>query len=486
MCIAILRTALQKIFHNKIAKNNMNNADYGLTLQSLICDYYKLEVNPHAYEQFSSNYNDSYEIELSSIIPRIFNLVGDQPVRLLTYTQELTNDVQTTSPHNFLLKSGKTLSIRTTRTSDKVAPRTVGQAGYPILNMVFGDIYGKTINTQEDVRDMIYNHIHEVLPIFIDHLFISDFTVIINRQHLEDLIVVNAIEVGNYGFNRNDFTFTRNPGVWKESTTLKYNGTSIAEIQTHANRTFKFRFIISAIPNWFKTVKETTETFGITAEAAICEHFKLTQPDSFRTRVVPSLKAKLMPIVKEAFKTIPSAIQHTGSTPGSRGKNSKCPYDFLLEGNIQLSVKTNKGRMVCPPDVGQPCADTCFEYFKDFLPSGSTTVTNDSFKTMVYNNIEKLIPIYINHLFESEWLLWIYLDGNDYSYLAIKKNSIQSFVWEKEKFTFTKSTIDEWKESNTVKYNGVTLGEFQVHNHRSCFKFRFNMPALLAIVRRDS
>ena len=39
----------------------MNNADFGLTLQSLICDYYGLEVNEHAAEQFTSSYNEEYE-----------------------------------------------------------------------------------------------------------------------------------------------------------------------------------------------------------------------------------------------------------------------------------------------------------------------------------------------------------------------------------------------------------------------------------------
>ena len=107
----------------------MNNADFGLTLQSLICDHYHLEINEHAAEQFNSSYNEAYEEELETLCERIFELVGSTPVKLLTYTNELTNGIQTTSPHNFLLKNGKTLSIRTMKTNDMVAPRTVGQAG---------------------------------------------------------------------------------------------------------------------------------------------------------------------------------------------------------------------------------------------------------------------------------------------------------------------------------------------------------------------
>ena len=469
-----------RIFHKK--RLPMNNADFGLTLQSLICDYYGLEVNPHASEQFSSNYNDTYEDELEPIIPAIFERIGSKPVKLLTYTQELTNHVQTTSPHNFLLENGRTLSIRTMKTRDKVAPRTVGQAGYAILNELFSDVYGKPITSQEEVREMIYHHIHEVMPVFIDHLFLSDYTVFLNRRERENFKIVNADEVGNYDFNRSDFSFTKSLETWTESITLKYKGTSIAEVQTHLNRTFKFRFIVSAIPQWFQTVKETTETLGITAEAAICDYFGIIKPSSFATRVSIPMEKKLMPVVKEAFKIIPKAVRHTGSTSGTRGKSSKCPYDFELEGGLQLSVKTNKGKMVCPPDVGQPGVETCLLYFRQFFPAGLTTVTNADFKQMVYDHIEELIPIYIDHLFESEWLLWIYLDGSDYKFRAISKNDIRGFVWDRGKFTFTKPTIADWNESNTVKYDGTSIGEFQVHQHRVCFKFRFNMPALLAMI----
>lgn len=460
----------------------MNNADFGLTLQAMICNYYGLDVNAHAREQFYSNYNEDYESELDPIIPSFFERVGCKPIKLLTYTQELTNDVQTTSPHNFLLENGKTLSIRTLKNGDKVAPRTVGQAGYAVLNELFGDIYGKPITSQNEVREMIYRHIHEVMPVFIDHLFLSDYTVFINRRNLHNYRVVNAAEVGNYDFNQDEFSFTKPLETWTESITLKYHGTSIAEIQTHLNRTFKFRFIVSAIPEWFQAVKETTETLGITAEAAICDYFGITKPDSFSSRASIQIERKLMPVVKDAFSIIPPAVRHTGSTSGARGKKSKCPYDFELEGGLHLSVKTNKGKMVCPPDVGQPGVDTCLLYFKDLFPADATTVNNDDFKTMVYDHIELLIPLYVEHLFESEWLFWIYLDGDIYKYRAISKERIRKYAWERDRFTFTKPTVTDWNESNTVKYDGVSLGEFQVHKHRVCFKFRFNMPSLLSII----
>lgn len=461
----------------------MNNADYGLSLQKLICDEYSIDVNDWAAAQFAANFNEEYRTELVEVIPKIFNEVKAEPTHLLTYTQEMTKGKQTTSPHNFLLNNGKTLSIRTTKTSDKVAPRTVGQAGFPVLNEYFAEIYGSEIKNQADVRKLIVNHIHEVLPVFIENLFQSDYTVLLSRKDLSNIQIVRAEELVDYTFDRNDFTFTRGLGTWTESTTLKYRGTSIAEIQTHKERSFKFRFIISNIPEWFRQVKETNESLGMSAEGAICDYFCLDKPESFRGRVIKSYVDKLMPVVKEAFKNIPAAIKHSGSTPGERGAQSKCSYDFILEGNKTLSLKTNKGKMVCPPEVGQPGSKTCLLYFSQFFESGTEDVTRDLFKIMVLNNIEKLIPIYVAHLFDSDWLLWIYETKDGYQYQSISKDDIKEFQWEREKFTFTKSTIVEWNESNTVKYDGISIGEFQVHQNRNCYKFRFNMKNLLSILQ---
>lgn len=463
----------------------MNNADYGLSLQKLICDKYDLEVNDWAAAQFDSSYNDEYREELAPIIPKIFGKIKSSPTRLLTYTQEMVKGKQTTSPHNFMLENGKTLSIRTTKTSDKVAPRTVGQAGFLILNEYFGEIYGSEIKNQEDVRKMIFEHIHEVLPVFIENLFQSDFTVLLSRKDLINLQVIKADELSEYSFKREDFSFTRGLDVWKESTTLKYKGKSIAEIQTHKERSFKFRFIISAIPEWFRMVKETNESLGMSAEGAICDYFYLEKPESFSGRVIKSYVDELMPVVDKAFKIMPPAIKHSGSTAGARGEQSKCSYDFVLEGNKTLSLKTNKGKMVCPPEVGQPGSKTCLLYFSEFFEPGTEEVTRESFKKMVLENIEKIMPIYVEHLFDSDWLLWIYETKDGYKYKTINKDEVKEFVWERDKFTFTKSTLKEWNESNTVKYEGVSIGEFQVHQNRNCYKFRFNMPNLLKIILKE-
>ena len=179
-------------------------------------------------------------------------------------------------------------------------------------------------------------------------------------------------------------------------------GHQIAEIQVHKERTFKFRFIVSKIPEWFRQVKINNETLGMSAEAAICDEYGLEKPDSFKTRASYQIEKQLFPVVREAFKNMPKPILHSGSTPGERGEQSKCSYDFVLEGNKTLSLKTNKGKMVCPPEVGQPGSKTCLLYFGQFFEEETEEVTSDSFKKMVYENIEKIMPIYLEHLFDSD------------------------------------------------------------------------------------
>ena len=71
-----------------------NNADYGLSLQKLICDFYDLEVNDHASEQFKANYNSAYDKELSPLCTRIFEQIGAKPTQFLIEKNESANSVQ--------------------------------------------------------------------------------------------------------------------------------------------------------------------------------------------------------------------------------------------------------------------------------------------------------------------------------------------------------------------------------------------------------
>ena len=460
-----------------------NQAILGMTIQKVVCDFYDIKPNINAISQFNTSYDIDVARTVLPFVKRIFADIGYKPTECLTFSPS-RNGKETFSPHNFLLQNGMFLSIRTNKTRDKVAPRVVGQCGLERFNEHFSQIAGYEIEHKKQIKSLIFEKIHLMLPIFIDYLFVSDYTVwLYTFKDKLEYTIIEANKIVDINFNRAAFSFTKGIGEWNESTTLKYNGKSLAEIQIHKNRTFKFRFIMSSLLDLLVEQKINSETLGMTAEKTICDLFKLEYPKNFYKRCSVRLEETLFPVVKKAFNFLPNAVKHTGSMRGERGGESKCSYDFLLKGSKELSLKTNTGKMVCPPEVGQPCAKTCFMYFKDFISEDH--IDGEIFKRMVLENIEKLIPIYINHLFDSDFLLWIFKSGNNFDYRIFKKGFAFNMVWKKDFFSFSKPTLEVWSESNSVKYKGISIGEFQVHKERNCFKFRFNLENLMKVVEEN-
>lgn len=459
----------------------VNTADLGITVQKLICDKFSLQLHPKAVNQFAANFNPEYENALQPLIDKVFETIGIKPTQCLTYAPS-TNKRERISPHNFVLENGQTLSIRTNKTGDKSAPRVIGQAGYDTFNEFFGHLANAPIRSQEQIKELVYDKIEMMIPLFLDYFFLSDYTVwVYPEADGYNYLIFDRNQIVDIATDRDAFSFTRDLETWVESTTLKYNNTSIAEIQVHKNRTFKFRFILKALMKFIKEQKMTTETFGITAEKTICDLFNIEVPENYKGRSSNLIQAQISPTIQEAFKHIPKAIRSTGAEQGERGANSKCPYDFVLEGEKTLSLKTTiNGSMICPPEVGQPGAVTCYAYFGHL--TDETIITESNFKQMVLENVANMLPIYLNHLLDSDYLLWIYKKKDIYNYKIFDADFAKSMKWDSSKFSFTKPSILDWNESNTLKYDGITLGEFQVHKARSSFKFRFNMLNLEKII----
>ena len=149
-----------------------------------------------------------------------------------------------------------------------------------------------------------------MLPTFLDYMFVSDYTVWLRRDEdgKYDFTIFDRNQYVNIDLEREHFSFTKEGADWNESTTLKYKGISIAEVQIHKNRTFKFRFIMKALQKFLVEAKQTTETFGMTAEKTICDIFGLEYPDSFRTRCSPKLQEDMTPTIVKAFEKLPRGV----------------------------------------------------------------------------------------------------------------------------------------------------------------------------------
>ena len=95
--------------------------------------------------------------------------------------------------------------------------------------------------------------------------------------------------------------------------------------------------------------------------------------------------------------------------------------------------------------------------------------------------------MYMEFLFDSDFLLRIYPSKRytfPFDIEIYKKGYGHWFKWDKKYISFTKPYIEDWHNSNTVKYDGVTIGEFQVHNTRNCYMFRFDIEGLKIIVNK--
>lgn len=468
-----------------------NNAIVGFAFQKAICDIYNIKlISEEAKKQFDVVSDLELLDNLKPIIIEIFNELGVKPVECTTYKK---NDKKQRIPYNFILSNGKTLSVRTSNSSGKVAPRVVGQAGYEKINENFKEIYGKDIVKKTDIKQLIMKKTDKVLPVFLDYLFDADFFVYIYKEKNQyKYYLVDDNAGANMVFRKKRITFSRKQKDWTESNSIKYDGKTIAEAQIHKKRTFKFRFSMKNIISLLANNKKTNETFGITAEKTICDLFGLSYPENLVKRSSLELQSQIMPTIVDAFgvkdkNDLPKPIRYTGSEKGSNGNNSKCPYDFVLWGDKTLSLKTNLGDMVCPPEIGQPNDKTCYHYFSDLVENDK--MDEISFKKMVYKNTDKMIVRYLEHLFDSDYLLRIYVDKSGkhetYQYDIYPKNYGSEFKWEREKISFSKPVIEKWNESNTVYYAGIAIGEFQVHSKRNCFKFRFKMKNLDTVLNTN-
>ena len=143
----------------------LNNAFLGMTVQKYICQKYNVEIPAEAVAQFSSSYNEEYAVGLDSVLEKIFAAIGQEPKVCTTFVPS-SKARETLSPHNFTLTNGSTLSIRTNKTGDKVAPRVVGQCGLYIFNAFFSELAGYEVEDKNYIKQIVYEHIDKMLPTF--------------------------------------------------------------------------------------------------------------------------------------------------------------------------------------------------------------------------------------------------------------------------------------------------------------------------------
>lgn len=238
------------------------------------------------------------------------------------------------------------------------------------------------------------------------------------------------------------------------------------------------------------------ESVGISAEVAIAKSFGLNINPYYEERADKEIVDLLMKNdnVKRIFEKerIPAPASHI-----AEGQN---PIDFILTDGKSLSVKTNQKALgkVAPQIIGQPTSDTYFAYLEQYFSNFSLREKLDTeglmdtdenrayiFKKFSIDNVAAVTDMYWKNLFDCDYYLHFFNLSNRSNplnnYLLLGK--AEAPTWENDKFSFTQ-TLDSWNESNTLKYHGISIGEFQVHRKRNCFKFRFNMKGLVKLYNK--
>ena len=202
------------------------------------------------------------------------------------------------------------------------------------------------------------------------------------------------------------------------------------------------------------------EDLGKEFEKAVCIYYGIEFKGNFKYSIenAKRLADKLTPL-KELWA--PSA-EHTANNRSSHD------FTYLCNGlSRHLSLKTNKtsGGKICPQVIGQPTSKTFRKHF------GLSEDVN--IKDYITNNFPSMLKKYWNNAYDVPML---YYNEKDDKIYYIKPSSYPEF--EKEYLSLGKVGKD-WNESTTLKYKGETIGEFQVHNHRDCIKFRWNHKNLM-------
>ena len=214
------------------------------------------------------------------------------------------------------------------------------------------------------------------------------------------------------------------------------------------------------------TNKVLTEDLGKIFEMAICLYYEIDYDGHYKYSLQEAqiLKNKLSNL-KSVF---PYAIKHC-----AKG-GSKYDFECIDDPTIHLSAKTTKkDGKVCPQVIGQPSRKKFCEFFA--LDPHSASL--DQIKTFIINNIAQMLTVYCTHTFDCP-LLYYNKHSNKLAFIVYKEH----INWSNSTIQFSHNIKNKlWNESSSISINGVTIGEFQVHNNRDCIKFRWCFEKLLTV-----
>ena len=312
---------------------------------------------------------------------------------------------------------------------------------------------------------------------------------IINR----DITYISNLTYEMFDFDffnlTSDFLTRNDVSTWF----VKWENKNLFQIQLPISvkrpNSVNIRMNLDLIHDFLLKTKITNETWGISAEVALCRINNIPVPDNYTGRydnqmvneIISALQNKLIidsiPIMTECLAT---------KTKGLK----KSPTDFKNnEKTISVKTNFNSGAKVCPPEFGQP---GILEGIRQYNEHFSTEITEQEikdkdfakFKEMFQENIVSITNKQLEWLFSEDYILYLRKTKSGEITIQYIESSINNFQFG-DHFTFSRDAKD-WNDSVTIKYKGISLAEMQMHKGRSPFKFRFNLSNLMKIIKNKN
>lgn len=225
-------------FIERILRYNCNNTEeVGITTEKIIC---KIVNTVFKTKRGNTDENVYKEIEND-----IRMTIGDRLVRKGRW-EHIGNE----NKDSDFRVSGRTISIKTNISGDKICPQRIGQQTLNTFNKYFKEC----IRTNDEFKVYFMNNIERLLEEYIRNVFICDETICIlyNEGIIYEITRETEIRIRE-GITRT----TRSIEEWNESNTIRREISNelvtIGEIQIHKNRNgLKFRFSLKGILRMIK------------------------------------------------------------------------------------------------------------------------------------------------------------------------------------------------------------------------------------------
>lgn len=226
------------------------------------------------------------------------------------------------------------------------------------------------------------------------------------------------------------------------------------------------------------------ETFGISFQYAVCRYYRL-ENDIKLHRIDLDLVEYFLNsgIIKSIFRNLSKPIEYlTTSNKFTSPYIRRCPHNFLLRNNKTFSVTTfqSKNKMFAPKVVGQSGDITFNHFFGDLY---FEQINRRNFKEFCLAKIDEILPIVVDYALISDYNCWLYLENNQINYDFTPRDNLPDLTYNYSDFTFTKNSVRDWNESNTVKYKGKTILELQLHTNRTGYKIRLHRENFQELIR---